>query len=78
MLFPVRDKRAPLQVLSEGEEGLFWCATPPPPPACVANTRKKGAAREEGLLSEPRSVLENRRSLSPPSSASSTLPCLRP
>ncbi|CAL9097634.1 unnamed protein product [Musa acuminata var. zebrina] len=75
MLFPVRDKRAPLQVLSEGEEGLFWCATPPPPPpACVANTRKKRAAREEGLLSEPRSVLENRRSLSPPSSASSTLP----
>ncbi|RRT37585.1 hypothetical protein B296_00057351 [Ensete ventricosum] len=74
MLFAVQDKRAPLQVLSEGAEGLFWCATPPPP-ACVANKRKKGAARKDCCRSRGQSW---KTGGAPARQAPLPPPCLRP
>ncbi|WOK98060.1 hypothetical protein Cni_G06770 [Canna indica] len=67
----VAEKRAPLQVL-EGEEGLFLFDSAATEVVTI-NKRRKGAEGKEGLLLEPRSVLERRRSPSSPSSSASTL-----
>ncbi|THU73759.1 hypothetical protein C4D60_Mb04t26250 [Musa balbisiana] len=72
MPFAVQEKGAPLQVL-EGEEGLFWCASATAAANNSLRKRREGEERKEGSPLEPRSVLENLRSPSPPSSSASTV-----